>query len=117
MHYDTVFSSDRVTRIAQLNDSLRQTLQGGRMLFTRGVSAFGPSICSRVIAAPGQFNDFRRDTDDPFGEHDFGAFQVSGRRLFFKIDYYDRSLTAASPDPADPAITVRVLTVMLPEEY
>jgi hypothetical protein len=37
--------------------------------------------------------------------------------LFFKIDYYDRNLTSASPDPLDPAVTVRVLTVLLPEEY
>jgi Protein of unknown function (DUF3768) len=117
MRDDFAFSSDRVTRIAQLNDTLRQTLQGGRILFIRGVNALGPSICSRIIAALGEFNDFRRHTDDPFGEHDFGAFEVLGHRLFFKIDYYDHGLTAASSDPSDPAITVRVLTVLLPEEY
>ena len=117
MDYDIAFPSDRVARIAQLNDNLRQTLQGGRILFTRGVLALGPSTCSRIIAAVREFNNFRRDDDDPFGEHDFGAFEVCGRRLFFKIDYYDHSLTAASPDPSDPAMTLRVLTVLLPEEY
>jgi hypothetical protein len=117
MHYETAFSSDRVTRIAELNDTLRRTLHGGRILVTGGVNALGPSICSRVILALREFNDFRGDADDPFGEHDFGAFAVCRRRLFFKIDYYDRDLTTASPDPSDPAVTVRVLTVLLPEEY
>ena len=31
--------------------------------------------------------------------------------MFFKIDYYDRSLNGHSPDPADPTVTTRVLTI------
>lgn len=54
---------------------------------------------------------------DPHSEHDFGAFTLHGERLFFKIDYYDLGLTAHSPDPADPAVTQRVLTIMLASEY
>ena len=42
---------------------------------------------------------------------------VEGERLLFKIDYFDRSLTGHSADPADPSITTRVLTIMLAEEY
>jgi hypothetical protein len=67
----------------------------------------------RAVAA---FEAFDAD-NDPHGEHDFGALTVVGERLFFKIDCYDRSLTAGSPDPADAAVTVRVLTVMLAAEY
>jgi hypothetical protein len=55
--------------------------------------------------------------NDPYGEHDFGAFDVDGARLFWKIDYYDRSLSGGSPDPTDPAVTCRVLTIMLAWEY
>ncbi len=55
--------------------------------------------------------------NDPYGEGDFGALQVEGERILFKVDYYDRSLTGQSPDPADASITTRVLTIMLAEEY
>ncbi|HEX8416049.1 MAG TPA: DUF3768 domain-containing protein, partial [Methylobacterium sp.] len=51
------------------------------------------------------------------GEHDFGALEAAGERVFFKIDYFDASLSHASPDPADTCVTARVLTVMLAGEY
>jgi hypothetical protein len=35
----------------------------------------------------------------------------------FKIDYYDKGLSFHSPDPADPTVTERIITVMLAEEY
>jgi hypothetical protein len=53
----------------------------------------------------------------PHEEHDFGSFEAEGHTIFFKIDYFDRSLTYHSPDPTDPAVTVRVITVMLADEY
>jgi hypothetical protein len=52
-----------------------------------------------------------------YGEHDFGALEIEGERLFSKIDYYDQSLSAHSPDPADETLTKRVLTIMLAEKY
>ena len=38
-------------------------------------------------------------------------------RIFWKIDYYDTTLTNDSEEPTDPAQTVRALTIMLAAEY
>jgi Protein of unknown function (DUF3768) len=51
------------------------------------------------------------------GEHDFGSFTLAGRKFFWKIDYYDKELRYGSENPADPAATTRVLTLMLASEY
>ncbi len=31
--------------------------------------------------------------------------------------YYDKALTSHSPDPADPSVTERVITIRLAQEY
>jgi hypothetical protein len=57
------------------------------------------------------------DANDPFHEHDFGSFEFDNERFFWKIDYYDLTLSAASPDPSNEKLTQRVLTVMHASEY
>jgi hypothetical protein len=37
--------------------------------------------------------------------------------LFWKIDCYDDKLEWGSPDPVDPAVARRVLTILLADEY
>ncbi len=69
-----------------------------------------------VLEAVRSYSTFD-ETNDPYGEHDFGSFTIDGQLLFWKIDYYDIDLQMASPDPTDPAVTARVLTIMLAEEY
>jgi len=76
----------------------------------------GPARQLKMLEAVAKFNPFDGN-NDPYGEHDFGALEVEGERLFWKIDYYDRNLSAHSPDPADPSVTTRVLTIMLAQEY
>lgn len=103
-----------VEKVRVLNDAARTTLTGCRVMLTQGVAALGRTV--EVVAAVRGYTAFD-DDNDPFGEHDFGSIKVAGRSLFWKFDYYDLSMKMYSPDPADPAVTVRVLTIMLAEEY
>ena len=112
----TMSVTSRTDRIRELNDAFRKTLEGGQCLFTPGVSDLGIPFSMAALAAVSAFSEFSAD-NDPYGEHDFGAFQIGEERLFWKIDYYDLSLEFGSNDPADPAQTKRVLTIMLTEEY
>lgn len=103
-------------RIRALNDQLRQNLEHGKAFMTPGVAALGPEAVQRLIQTIAVFDNFCL-ANDPHGEHDFGAFDFDGTSVFFKIDYYDKSLTVGSLDRADPAVTERVITVMLADEY
>ena len=105
-------------RIRDLNDAFRKTLDPtlGRMVLTAGVSALPSDVRAMAIRKVATFDAWSAD-NDPHGEHDFGNFDLAGRKFFFKVDYYDPSLDAGSADPADPAKTTRVLTLMLAEEY
>jgi len=83
---------------------------------TPGIAALGPEAVDRIIKTVATFDDFCH-ANDPHEEHDFGAFEVDGEQLFFKIDYYAQDLKCHSPDPADPKVTRRVITLMLASEY
>ena len=108
--------STKTDRIRSLNDELRQHLLGGQAVITPGIAALGQEFVERLVKTIAVFDDFCH-ANDPHEEHDFGAFDTDGQRVFFKIDYYDRSLTNHSPDPANSALTERVITIMLAEEY
>ncbi len=103
-------------RIRVLNDNFRSTFVGGQVVITLGVDALPRDTMSRVLLAVQSFSDFTKD-NDPHGEHDFGIFEIEGKTYFFKIDYYALDMGGGSEDPADPEKTVRVLTIMRPDEY
>ena len=106
----------KTARIRALNDQLRQHLTGGMAVITPGVAALGPEAVERIVKTIAVFDDFCH-ANDPYEEHDFGSFEAEGHTIFFKIDYFDRNLKYLSPDPTDPVVTVRVITVMLADEY
>jgi len=103
-------------RIRALNDQLRQHLTGGMAVITPGVAALGPEAVERIVKTIAVFDDFCH-ANDPYEEHDFGSFEADGHMIYFKIDYFDHDLSMHSPDPADPTVTQRVITIMLAEEY
>lgn len=100
-------------KIAALNDLARTTLTDCRLVITQGIAAL--DNLDATIAAVQSFKDFT-PSNDPYGERDFGAVQFEGQTVFWKIDTYDLDLLAHSPDPSDPSVTCRVLTIMLGSE-
>jgi len=103
-------------QIRALNDRLRQNLSEGTAVLTCGVATLGAEAVARIVKTIAVYDDFCR-ANDPHEEHDFGAFEADGHVIFFKIDYYERTLTHHSPDAADQSVTQRVITIMLAEEY
>ena len=106
----------RTAIIRRLNDQFRQTFKGGAVVVTAGIAALDDATRKRTFAAVQQFDAFDED-NDPWHEHDFGAVEVDGQRVFFKVEYYDLTRAMHSEDPADPAKTERVMTIMLSDEY
>lgn len=120
----------RAERIARLNDLAHRAMGIACVVVaTEGIRALSEDDQSRLRELIETFDAFTPD-NDPYGERDFGAiyqgldgvWSVSrpvdvAMTVFWKIDAYDRELRFGSDDPADPAMTRRVLTIMLASEY
>ncbi len=106
----------RTARIRMLNDMLREGFPTGDVVVTPGVASLRRAMLDLLMIAVQRYDAFSPD-NDPFCEHDFGALTFAGERYFWKIDAYDRERLYASPDPADPEVTQRVLTIMRADEY
>jgi Protein of unknown function (DUF3768) len=123
----------QTARIARLNDLARRAMGVACTAFaTIGFRSLPASDQSRVRELIETFHAFDED-NDPYGERDFGCVYQLGdgqwtterprasederERVFWKFDYYDRDLRFGSEDAANPAITRRVLTIMLADEY
>jgi Protein of unknown function (DUF3768) len=102
-------------RIRALNDNFRSTFTGGQVVMTRGVNELPIDVKAEVLLKVRSFDTFTGD-NDPYGEHDFGSFEVAGDTFYWKIDYYDIDCQYGSEDPTDPGRTTRVLTIMLAAE-
>jgi hypothetical protein len=112
----TETKSTPTERIRTLNDELRKNFSQGHAVMTMGIAGLGSEAVARIVKTIEVYDDFCH-ANDPYQEHDFGSFEANGQTIFFKIDYFDMDLTNHSPDPADPAVTERVITIMLAEEY
>jgi hypothetical protein len=101
-------------RIQQLNDAARQTLTGCRVSVTAGVRALDAT--DMILTMVRRYSAFTPD-NDPHAEHDFGSFRFAGETIFWKFDYFDLDFSMHSLDASEPAVTARVLTILLGSEY
>ena len=111
----------RAETIAGQNDRFRQTFGAdftipGRVVVTAGVEAKGGLFLQKLMVAVMGFDDFN-EGNDPHGLRDFGIVTIDGARVYWKLDLFDPSYEWGAEDPANPARTRRVLTLLLPEEY
>jgi Protein of unknown function (DUF3768) len=123
--------TDQTFHIRRLNDMTRTQpeIVNATWVTTRGVLHLlngdsdrddtvlpAPARVAALRAAIATFDDWT-EGNDPYGEHDFGAFDLFDQRLFFKIDYYHPDHDSLAPVPSSIELCRRVLTVMLAEEY
>ena len=107
--------------IAAQNDLFRSSLGStpvlnGTVVTSIGVIARGETFQMKAMSAVAAFSAFDEE-NDPWAEHDFGAFDIGDQKLFWKIDLYAPDLKHGSGEPANPKKTHRVLTIMLASEY
>lgn len=113
---NTLGVAQRAGMIRRLNDDARRFARAGSMYVTQGVMALGTDRLVQVLRGVREFDSFSAD-NDPYDEHDMGVLDIAGERILWKIDYYDAERRYGSPDPANAAVTTRVLTIMLAAEY
>jgi hypothetical protein len=97
---------DDRTKIITLNDQLRTTFNGGRVQMSPAVGTLDPQLRGRALSALSRYNKFADG-----GEHDWGVFIFAGYSFEWRIEYRAKEGIGVSPDPADPEMTFRVLTL------
>ncbi len=107
---------NNVEEIAKLNDAFRANPSRGGLILTEGIRANTNDDIATIINKVRNFNDFN-ENNNPYGERDFGAFDFKGKKIFWKIDYYDREFLFFSPNASKPRLTNRVMTIMYADEY
>ena len=113
--------TDQLARIAALNDRVRQGLDPtARIVITAAcAAALARDDAAASLRAQGELLmaiDACAFAAEERAERRRGEVMFAGRPIRFAIDYYDRALAWGSEDPADPEVTTRVMTIMLPED-
>ena len=74
---------------AQRYDALRKSIpfvqKPNLLCCTRGIMAMFPDEVPLILKMVKEFNAFT-EANDPWHEHDFGAFEYKGETMFWKID-------------------------------
>ena len=124
---------EQTDAIRRLNDAARSNPGTASIAnVTIGFQSLPDADRFAALAQIVGFTHFNGD-NDPYGEHDFGTVyrltsglwtqerpkdeKTIAETVFWKVDYYDNSLTFGSDAPWDEQRTKRVLTIMLASEY
>jgi hypothetical protein len=121
---------DHTTHTRRLNDMTRTqpSIANATWVMTQAVAALlvleegegppklDPAKLAQLRNALANFDHWHVG-NDPYGEHDFGAFDLFGEKLFFKIDYYHPDHDTLAPVPSSVELCRRVLTLMRADEY
>lgn len=125
--------TDQLNAIRRLNDAARSNPGTASIAnVTIGFQSLSDADRFAALTQVVSFSQFDGN-NDPYGEHDFGAIyrlatgawtqerprdeKTIAATVFWKVDYYDNSLTFGSDAPWDAQRTKRVLTIMLASEY
>ena len=90
-------------------------LDGGLVVGT-SIRRLGLPFVLDCMKAIGGIDVFPAEAD-PKGHRDRGSVGVSGQPVWFFIDPYDRDIRFGSPAPDDPALTSRILSILLPSDW
>lgn len=90
----------------------------GRMHVTRSLAEAEGGFMAEAVKATGEFDVFEPESDSD-GCHDFGAVDIGGEKVYWKIDLYeaDSDFRYGAEAPDNPATTVRVLTIMMASDW
>jgi methyltransferase (TIGR00027 family) len=97
--------------VRRLNDRLRQTFTGGRMVVSPGVLGLPAEARSSVLDRVRTFDAFEPENQEL---RDFGKFRFGGVSYCFELE---RSRLADDRDFGDGRVSSRVMTVMRYDEY
>lgn len=98
------------------NDALRMSRIGGEIACTNSVYNLPRHEHRAIIKAVCEFNSFDDEKRQSFA-HDYGVLTVDGRMVIWKIESHDVELEFPAYDAAPLDTEVRVLMIMLAEEY
>ena len=78
-----------LSETAQRYDRLRKSIPfvqpPAALVVTGGLAAAFPDDLPSILTKVKEFSTFTQD-NDPWHEHDFGAFEHKGEKMFWKID-------------------------------
>ena len=109
--------NDAFRKLACLGIAPEAPIQG-RMHVTRSLMEAGDGFMAEAVNVTGAFDTFEPE-NDPEGWHDFGAVEIQGETVFWKIDLYeaDSDFRYGAEAPDNRATTMRVLTIMMARDW